>query len=751
MLTVWLYLIGAATACAYAIGAGLGWVPSTPVLAVACLGVASLFLLSAELCTRLGRLQPVGGHPDAPPPPHEAPVGHDDHTLVDGIYDIVFQADRDATLTFLNRAWKTITALDTRDCVGNSFFDYVHPDDQGQNRERFLQILQPGNDAARFETRLICRDGRQTWVEVRLTPRRGRQGHINGVTGIVTDIHSRKRAEDAFRARDRSLSTLLDHLPGMAFRCRNDRRWTMEFVSDGCFELTGYEAVDLLDQSSYDQLIHPEDRDYVWDYIQTQLTLQKPFHLRYRLRTREGQEKWVEERSSGVFAGDGTLLALEGFISDVSGQKRDEERIASESLRDTLTGLKSRALLLDRVAAAIEDDAAARRPFALLCLDIDNLKRINQRHGRAAGDALLAQLGQRLGQLCRAGISVGRNGSDEFDILVHYDTPLPDGQLPQLADLARFAGTAAGDSCTAAVVCTMAWVDVLAALLEAPFEIDGLTISIGVRIGIALSIDGESDAPSMLRAAMHAGCSTQSLRARGAVRFAFASKRAQQSATRWRYSASEFERAFRAEALAVSLVSNAAIGAGSGALEGCARWPSPRMGTMPPAQMFLHAYQAGMLDALVSSYVQVICAQGLPALRRGQRLVIRLDEVPPTASLLAAAGAAVKSLPSRSAGRVDLLLALPAASRLAPRPLDLRPLREAGIHVGLNVPAALTHAGGAPSGWLLLADFWRIDTASNAGRSSAPANGVPDLVELAARRHIPIVAAPDSAAASAKG
>lgn len=748
MLTVWLYLIGAATACAYAIGAGLGWMPSTPVLAVACLGVASLFLVSAEFCTRRNRLQPAG-HLQAPVPP-ETPVGHDDHTLVDGIYDIVFQADRDATLTFLNRSWKTITALDARDCVGTSFFHYVHPDDQTQNRERFLQILQPGNDAVRFETRLICRDGRQCWVEVRLTPRRGRQGQINGATGIVTDIHSRRRAEEALRARDRSLSTLLDHLPGMAFRSRNDRSWTLEFVSDGCFELTGYEAVDLLEHASYEELIHPDDRDYVWDYVQTQLAQHKAFHMRYRIRTREGQEKWVEERSGGIFAGNGTLLALEGFISDVSGQKRDEERIARESLRDTLTGLKSPALLLDRVAAAIEDDAVAPRPFALLRLDIDNLKRINERHGRPAGDALLAQLGQRLGQLCRSGISVGRNGSDEFDILVHYDTALPDGQLPQLPERARFAGAAIEDDCTAAVICASAWVEAVAALLEAPFEIGDIAISISMRVGVALSIDAPDDARSMLRDAMHAACSTQCQRAGSAVSFAFASRRAQQCAARWRQWASEFERAFHEDALTVSLGSNAATGAATGVIEGCARWHSPRMGTMPPTQMFLQAYRAGMLDALVSSYIRVICTQGLPALRRGQRLAIRLDAVPPGTSLLVTAAAVLKSLPAKSAARVDLLLALPPADGLAPRPIDLQPVREAGIRVGFDITAAVMDDDKPLSGLLLFADFWRIAVESDAGGTGATGNRLSNVLGLAARRGIAIVTAPDSIAATVK-
>ncbi|WP_246264045.1 PAS domain-containing protein [Aromatoleum toluvorans] len=326
MLSLWLYLIGAATACAYALGASMAWIPASPALAVVSLTIASVLILAAELCHRRALAQAAGRTPVSPPP-----LAQDDHSLVDGIDDIVFQTDTEATLTFLNRSWKDVTALDARDCVGHSFFDYVHPDDQALNREQLLKVLQPGQAACRFETRLICRDGRQCWVDVRLKPRRGRHGEFNGATGIMTDINSRKRAEEVLRARDRSLSTLLDHLPGMAFRCRNDRSWTMEFVSEGCFELTGHEAVDLLDHhASYDQLIHPADRSYVWDYVQSQLARRNAFHLRYRIRTREGRERWVEERSRGVFAGNGTLLAIEGFISDISDQMCDQGRAARE-------------------------------------------------------------------------------------------------------------------------------------------------------------------------------------------------------------------------------------------------------------------------------------------------------------------------------------------------------------------------------------------------------------------------------------
>jgi len=733
MLSVWLYLIGAATACAYALGASMAWIPASPALAAVSLGIATTFILSAELCNRRAHLQAAGRTPVP-----AQPSTQDDHTLVDGIEDIVFQADRSAAITFLNRSWKTVTALDTRDCLGRSFFDFVHPDDQALNREQFLKILQPGQEASRFETRLICRDGRQCWLDVRLKPRRGRHGQINGATGIMTDINSRKRAEDVLRARDRSLSTLLDHLPGMAFRCRNDRQWTMEFVSDGCFELTGYEAVDLLDHASYDQLIQPEDREYVWDYVQSQLARHKGFHLRYRIRTREGRERWVEERSRGVFAGNGTLLAIEGFISDISDQKRDEERVAQESLRDTLTGLKSRALLVDRVAAAIEDAAVAPRPFFLLCVDIDNLERINERHGRSTGDKLLVSVGRRLAQLCRAGVAVGRNSGDEFGLLIHCHVPLPDGRLPELPALARFTGEVLGDGHAAAVICATAWVDLIAGMLEAPFDIDGSAISIGARVGIALGIDAPRDAEAMFRDAAQAACVAQWLIPGSAVRYAFAGAEGRQSAQGWRHAAAEFARAFDVDALEVELAGVA----GSNWVEGHARWHTPRSGPMPPAQIFLHAYQAGMLEALLPAYVGKVCAHGIPSLQPGQRLAVRLDGLPPSAPLLGAALGAVNACGQPgAAGRVVLLLALPGRGADAPPPAVLEPLRRAGLKIAVDVTAAVMRGEAEPSGWMLLADCWRLALDPAAARPQAEADRLALMLDLASRRGITVIAA----------
>ncbi len=102
----------------------------------------------------------------------------------------------------------------------------------------------------------------------------------------------------------RLLFTLMSNLPGMAYRCRNDTDWTMEFVSEGALELTGYPpgSIVMNRDIAYGALIHPQDRDQVWEEIQAAVSCSSPFVIIYRIITRQGETKWVWEKDGAFFA-----------------------------------------------------------------------------------------------------------------------------------------------------------------------------------------------------------------------------------------------------------------------------------------------------------------------------------------------------------------------------------------------------------------------------------------------------------------
>ena len=159
----------------------------------------------------------------------------------------------------------------------------------------------------------------------------------------------------------RALSTLMSNLPGMAYRCRNDRNWTMMFVSEGCLALTGYHPEELtaLQSVQYGQLIHPEDRDIVWEQVQDALKAQQPVQKIYRLVLPElGKIKWVWEQGRGVFSSDGKLQFIEGFITDISARIYFEQELecSNQNLQHLIQQLQSTQ---DQLKIAKEKSEAA--------------------------------------------------------------------------------------------------------------------------------------------------------------------------------------------------------------------------------------------------------------------------------------------------------------------------------------------------------------------------------------------------------
>jgi two-component system cell cycle sensor histidine kinase/response regulator CckA len=126
----------------------------------------------------------------------------------------------------------------------------------------------------------------------------------------------------------RALSTLLANLPGVAYRCLNRPDWPMEFLSEGCFELTGFppEALVMGAERSYGELIHPEDRERIWQEVQLAVEADQPFTLEYRISTADGQERVVWERGRAVRDEGGELVSLEGFIQDITARRELERR-----------------------------------------------------------------------------------------------------------------------------------------------------------------------------------------------------------------------------------------------------------------------------------------------------------------------------------------------------------------------------------------------------------------------------------------
>lgn len=147
-------------------------------------------------------------------------------------------------------------------------------------------------------------------------------------------INKKTKVEEVLQETQRQLTTLIQNLPGMVYRCKADTQWTMEFVSDKSSQITGYKPNDLKNNNviSYRDLIHPQDKTKIWNQIQKSVEQRKTFQLVYRITTASGYEKWVWEEGIGIFSEkDDELIALEGFITDITEQKIIEDQLLLQS------------------------------------------------------------------------------------------------------------------------------------------------------------------------------------------------------------------------------------------------------------------------------------------------------------------------------------------------------------------------------------------------------------------------------------
>jgi len=168
--------------------------------------------------------------------------------------------------------------------------------------------------------------GQSVYLEHHYHPRLNEQGEPEGIICVIENVSKLREREDEFYENHRKLHTLMNNLPGMAYRCSNEKGWPMEFISEGCTELTGYKPEEIVQgKVMYEDLIQPRDRQYVWQSVQEALKKNQPFRISYRIETRQGEQKWIWEQGRMVPSPVPGETHLEGLMTDITLQKRTEE------------------------------------------------------------------------------------------------------------------------------------------------------------------------------------------------------------------------------------------------------------------------------------------------------------------------------------------------------------------------------------------------------------------------------------------
>jgi diguanylate cyclase (GGDEF)-like protein/PAS domain S-box-containing protein len=354
------------------------------------------------------------------------------------------------------------------------------PPDFAQQRALFGESYAPLEAAVRraresgvpfeLELELTRADDRETrHVLARGEALRGDDGRIVRLAGVLQDV-TEQRLEQEARRRERQLLDRVSALGNIGgFELLPDSGQV--FLTEQSYRILHLPLGTALDARAIVALYAPESQPIVVDAVRQAIASGGPFDLELELERVGGDRVWIRTRGeTEMFAG--RCVRLFGTLQDVTERRQAEQRIVQLAHYDTLTGLPNRVLFADRARVAIARALRNRIPLALMFVDLDNFKNVNDSLGHAAGDLLLQEVTRRFLACIRASDTVSRQGGDEFLVL------LPEIRQPEDAG-----------------VIAQKLIDAL----QAPVALPGMDAAVGCSIGIALLGPQCADLEALLR------------------------------------------------------------------------------------------------------------------------------------------------------------------------------------------------------------------------------------------------------------
>jgi diguanylate cyclase (GGDEF)-like protein/PAS domain S-box-containing protein len=440
----------------------------------------------------------------------------------------------------------------------------LHPDD----RERVLaadERFEAGEEPFSEEYRLIAKDGSVVWVREEAVAVRNKEGVPLYWQGVILDVTKRKEAEGAVRRSEASLaeSQRMAHLGTWEWDVRTDEVWW----SDETFRIYGFEPGEFA--PTFEKLIgvvHPDDRILLREAIRAAHYEHKAYDFEHRIVRPSGELRWVHRRGEVVRGEGSEPLRMIGTVHDITERKVLEEQLEHQALFDSLTDLPNRRLAVDRLRQALERTRRKKGPqVAVLFMDLDDFKLINDSVGHDLGDRLLMEVAKRLEESLRPEDTLARFGGDEFVVL------LDDVQSPEEA--VRIAERITDE-------------------LREPFVIEGRELFVRASIGIALGSFPHKSSEDLLRDA-----DTAMYRAKyeGLTYKAFDEAMSQRAIDRLELE-NDLRRAIEREEFVVHYQPIVNLQSGKlWGIEALVRWEHPERGLLDPDEFVPVAEESGLV------------------------------------------------------------------------------------------------------------------------------------------------------------
>lgn len=350
--------------------------------------------------------------------------------------------------------------------------DRVHPKD----RDRVLRAMDEASAAGdRFSERyrMVRKDGRVVWIDERSVLTRDDLGRSEIRQGTMQDVTEQKQAEQALRAGERRFRAIFDGAAVGIARVALDG-WILE-ANDALADLVGCGRVELvgcdlgtLAQDGGSDGVSEEFTGLAGGGID-RYEADRPY------TRRDGKEIWCHVAVSLIRDEDDAPDFAIAMFEDITARRAAENELARRAMHDGLTGLPNRDLLLDRLGVALARAEREGPGLAVMFLDLDGFKQVNDENGHDAGDAVLIEVARRFGAALRSADTLARQGGDEFVVLCESIRSRTD------ADVAA---------------------ERLVRCLDEPIALpDGTLVRVGVSIGVTLAADRTRDGDELIRAA----------------------------------------------------------------------------------------------------------------------------------------------------------------------------------------------------------------------------------------------------------
>ena len=312
----------------------------------------------------------------------------------------------------VNQRYADILGYSPQELVGMTFQSLTHPDDLAADLAHFRRLQSGDVPEYRLEKRYIHKDGHEVWGDATVSSMWASGSAPGYHIAVVQDITARKRMEENLRANEQRLRSILERLPMGLCLVQDDG--LISFRNARYVQICGYTQEEVPDTNTWLQRAYPDatEREAIRQRL-LDTSHQGIIPLaEYTIRCADGKYKPVE--ISGFFVEGGRLITMQ----DLSERKAAEEEINQLAYYDPLTRLPNRRLLMDRLQQALAASARHHRSGALLMLDLDNFKTVNETRGHDRGDALLLQVAHRLRSCVHEDDTVARQGGDEFVVVL---------------------------------------------------------------------------------------------------------------------------------------------------------------------------------------------------------------------------------------------------------------------------------------------------------------------------------------------